>query len=269
MGNFRAERCARPRVDQVAEVLHGRQQRKARADLQLRAVGRLGERQRPVGDPAVDLVQMARQGAELALALGRVRPVQALLDAAEQRHRRADDRRGRWQLPALRVRGHGAGVLEEGRPQHVADELLEHLVAPALGLEHAVALLTRLGQQRRIGHALLQAGEDRARALHLLAVLEAQARDGPGAEQRLHDERLGPDGDLDRGEGHALELERPADRDARVRSVDHPEPGGHGRGTVYAEGGWRCGFRYPRNRLVRRPAAVRPTDPDFPLNTKG
>ncbi len=97
--------------------------------------------------------------------------------AAGEAHREVGA--GRVQrLPAGAISAHRLRPEVEGAPGQPAAEVLQLLVAPALGLAHRVA-----GVQRRVGVEGLEAGEDRARAVHRLAV-EHRARDRSSRPRR-------------------------------------------------------------------------------------
>jgi hypothetical protein len=169
------------RVDARGEVIERQEQPQPGADLQIGRVGSLAVHG-PVADPAVGAVEMEVEVDEIGAHRRVARAVEPARGGREQRRREAHERPRNGQVGTLAVGHQRARSPPQPPPRQTAGQRLQHLIAPALGLLDDPALGAVAREQGRVGDALLQAAEDRARAEDMLPVLEHDAGDGLPAE---------------------------------------------------------------------------------------
>ncbi len=172
-------------LQQRAHVGDRVQQSHRAADLQVRRVRLLAAQQLPQrstrrSSPAAP--GSAPRSAPHVLVLGLVS------QRHQPRHQRQRGAHRRARQRQFRVSGtvalHAARVAQEARVEHAPRDALEHLVPPALGLQHLCARsAASAGSSAGSGDQLVQAAHDVARAHHLLAV-HAHARHRHAAIQQ-------------------------------------------------------------------------------------
>ena len=185
-------RCARTGARRCAGA--GRRASSAargRADLQVGGVRRAASApSTPVGDPARRRGRGGRAARRRsARTAASVAPLSAALDRGDQRPiSRATARGvgGTGGLALLVGRASRRGSRRQRRPQHPPRERLQHLVAPALGLQRrARARRGSAGSSGGSGTQLVEArARSRASPTSLLAVVEARCRARSGAPKR-------------------------------------------------------------------------------------
>ena len=154
----------------------------------------------------------------------------ALLGARDQR--RASTARRRRHLaaesPRCRTSGIAAGARRSADPDHAPHERLQHLVPQPLGQLHRLALLRVGGEQRRLGHLLVERADDVERAEDLPARRARSPGTVPPPNSAFWTALCATGGMSMRRYSTALDLERSLHRKLTDARRDGVEGRGHG-----------------------------------------
>ena len=152
---------------------------------------------------------------------------------------------GDAEVRALEIGLERGAVAPQRRPDDPPRHGLEHLVPPALGGHHRLAVARLGGHERVAGHQRVERQGDRPRALEALAVESHRGHRHPREAQRAQNHPVHPRHQVEAPHLHALLLEHELACQGRVGAGHTEERRAHGRILWRTTAAAACARREP------------------------